>query len=369
MEISIYIILFGDLGFLYDILSTIHHKVKEIIIVDGPYIYNIDYLKKLGVYYDEHSKPDELTRIIEKYNVKYFNKIFNNEEEKRIFGYNCCSCDNILLVDADEFFIFDENKIIDFINSEKSVTGFGIYNMNRVDMYFDDYCTKLVLFKKNQITAQEHLDYLWLIGCKTNPPDNNKIYNEKMGDIYHQTLNRSRYNNIIKYIFYITLYFYNKNENKLFDNYDLDYLIDCLGLENLLNIFYHSHIGLIGMPHKDTQVLRWVLPTIISHSRYNSNHKDAILKPENLLVKGIPFFCYTDESIFYFENVKNMEITVYRYQILKTRVVCNYKFETNNFNDNFTIQLEKNHDIINVVMFNCLETINENITCKVKISN
>ena len=41
MEISIYIILFGDIGFLDDILSTICDKVKEINIIDGPYIYNI----------------------------------------------------------------------------------------------------------------------------------------------------------------------------------------------------------------------------------------------------------------------------------------------------------------------------------------
>jgi hypothetical protein len=144
LEISVYIILFGDFGFLDDILSTIYNNVKEIIIVDGAYSYNKPILEKLGLYYDANSCPQELQDIIKRYNIKYYNKIFENEAEKRIFGYNACTYNNVLLVDADEFFDFNLISLKEFINSDQSVAGFEIYNMNRTGIHFDEVSFKKV---------------------------------------------------------------------------------------------------------------------------------------------------------------------------------------------------------------------------------
>ena len=360
-NISVYIILFGDLGFLDSILENIHDKVKEIIIVDGPYVYNIEYLKKMDLFYDTNSKPQQLIDIIEKYNVVYFNKVFKNEEEKRIFAYNQCSYENILLVDSDEFFVINERMINRFISSKFYVGGFGIYNMNKVNLTFDGFCTKFVLFKKSVINSEHHLDYLWLVGCKQNEKNNSYLFSERIGTIYHQTLNRTKYNNIIKFIFYITLYFHNKNESRLFDNYNIDDLIKILGTQNLQTIFYHSKLDLIGMPPDTNKKLNFIKPTI-NLDQFSSNHCDAILKGESLMVKNIPFFCYINNITFYFENVKELDITIYTYNINQKPVLKEYKLNGSIFHFDLNV-----NSYATVAMFLCKETIDDNIICKVKV--
>jgi len=360
-NISVYIILFGDLGFLDTILENINDKVKEIIIVDGPYVYNIEYLKKLDLFYDAHSKPQQLIDIIDKYNIVYFNKIFKNEEEKRIFGYNQCSYENVLLVDSDEFFVINESLINRFISSKFYVGGFGIYNMNKTNLFFDRCCTKFVLFKKSKISAEHHLDYLWLVGCKQNEKNNSYLFSERLGMIYHQTLNRTKYNNIIKFIFYITLYFHNKNESRLFDNYNFDNLIEILGVENLQTIFYHSKLDLIGMPPDINKKLNFINPSI-NLEQFSSNHHHAILKKESLMVKNIPFFCYIENNTLYFENVKELDITIYTYNINEKPILKNYQLNGTVFHFDLNV-----NNYATIGMFLCKETLTDDIMCKIKV--
>ena len=52
-------------------------------------------------------------------------------------------------------------------NESKFVGRFDIYNMNRANVSYSKKIQKYVLFKKNKISAVDHLDYLWLVGCKT----------------------------------------------------------------------------------------------------------------------------------------------------------------------------------------------------------
>jgi hypothetical protein len=192
-KISVYIILYSDLGFLNNIISNIFDFVDEIILIDGPYSYNIDVFKKLNLFYDSSNKPEELVKILIKYSskLKYVYNIFENEEQKRIFGYQQCSHNIVLLVDCDEFFIINTNNINKFINSNKKVAGFSIYNMNRININIDKMETKNILFKKNLIDSREHLDYTWLVGCKQKKAKLENIYIEcPIGEIFHQTLNR-----------------------------------------------------------------------------------------------------------------------------------------------------------------------------------
>ena len=169
-KISVYIILYFDLDFLHDIISKIYHFVDEIIIVDGPYNYCLDTLKELNLLYNEDNKPEELVKILNDYSakIKYFYDVWENEKEKRMFGYKECSNELVLLVDGDEFFVFDFDRLKKFIESDKIVGGFYTYNMNRINMTFNDSTTttpkKFVLFKKNFFTPLEHLSYLWLVG-------------------------------------------------------------------------------------------------------------------------------------------------------------------------------------------------------------
>ena len=370
-EISVYIILFGDIGFLDDILSTVYKNVKEIIIVDGPYNYNKPILEKLGLYYDSDSRPQELQDIIKRYNIKYYNKVFKNEAEKRIFGYNACTYNNVLLVDADEFFDLNLDYIKQFITSDRSVAGFDIYNMNRTGFHFDEVSFKKVMFKKDKITNTQHLDYTWIFGYKQNLLDLDLIFDKSLGTIYHQTLNRTRTNSIIKYVFYMSLSYEN-----LFTNYNLDTLINLVGVDQLLDIFYHSLIGMIGMPTPD-KILKYMnfpeneLKTILTSGKYNFNHMDAEIKKENVLIKSVPFFCYPcskSKMVVNFENVKKMRIKKYEFEINKPCVVTQYHLENQENNDTFNNENTFNNDNSIVVWkFTCLETLTESVICKIKL--
>lgn len=167
-KISVYTILYYDLQFYEDIIKNIYDLVDEFVIIDGPYSYAIETLKQFNLFYEEHNKPDELTNIIEKYSkIKYKYVVCDTEEEKRMIGYNMCSNNLVLLVDTDELLNIDINKISDFNkNNNKFVNCADIYNMCDYNINFNKLCQKYVLFKKEKISAVDHLNYTWLIGCK-----------------------------------------------------------------------------------------------------------------------------------------------------------------------------------------------------------
>jgi len=147
-KISVYTILYHDLQFYEDIVQSLYHIVDEFIIIDGPYSYAIDTLKKLNLFYDEPNKPSQMNMLIQKYNkIKYKYVICNTEEEKRMIGYNTCANDIVLLVDTDEFLIIDSKKINNFINNTKKfVCCSDIYNMCDYNVNFNKITTKYILF-------------------------------------------------------------------------------------------------------------------------------------------------------------------------------------------------------------------------------
>lgn len=376
-KISVYIILYHDLGFLDDIIKLIYDQVDEIIIIDGPYSYNIETFKKLHLFYDENNKPQELVNIINKYSskIKYYYNIFINEEEKRLFGYKKCSNNIVLLVDTDEFFILDMSKINFFINSNKSVGGFSIYNMNRTNIHFDNKVTKFVIFKKNQISELQHLDYTWLINCRQNLKNENLVLlNNDLGVIYHQTLNRNKFNNIIKFIFYICLHFHIKNEKKLIlEDYSIENLLEFLTIDELSDIFYHSKQDLIGIPPDIDKI--WYLKNDISINldKYKNNHSEAFFKNNSLALKNINYFCYLELNInninkivITFDNVKNVNINLYEINSDEKIIINSYNFEISNneiiINKEFT---KKNNYLNFAIMFNCNNTINNNCIYKI----
>ena len=372
-KLSIYIILFSDLDFLNDIISLIYDNIDEIIIVDGPYSYNIHELKNYELYYDENTKPSQLINILNKYSnkIKYYYKLWDTEKEKRCFGYDKCTNNNILLVDCDEFFILDINKINQFINSNKSVCNMDIYNMNRININYDKVVQKSVLFKKTHITSEQHLSYLWLVGVNNlAPKDQNNIYNGTVGVIYHQTLNRNKYNNIIKFIFYITLYHKNNNNNISILNHDISNLKLTLSNDTLLNIFYHSKIELIGMPSNN---ILYYIDVPINLDKYNTNHMDGYFANNSFALLNTPYYCYIcKESISniscYFDNVKIITCHLYEINLNEPYHIYEHNkinIENNMCTLNFNIQLKPNH-INYIMMFNCSETIDKSSIILIK---
>jgi hypothetical protein len=374
-KISIYIILYYDLDFLEDILDNIINYIDEIIIVDGPYKYCIDSLQQFNLMYNENNKPDILNKILNKYEnkIKYYYNIWENEKEKRIFGYSKCNNDIILLVDCDEFFIFDINNINSFIKSDKYVASFNINNMCRININFDNETKKYIIFKKKYINEIQHLSYTWLVGVNglEDKNINNMEINYSLGKIYHQTLNRNKKNNIIKYIFYISLYNINNNiENKLIQNYNEKELLKNINVDNdtLLNIFYHSLIELIGIPKN--KILKQNNNVLINLNKYSNNHIDGFFKENTIALKNIDYYAYvnlnTNHIHIKFENVKNIKVDIYQIFINEEYNWQYFHFEVSNnevfFNYN---KYNKENLLCNIIFFNCLQTLNSDSIYKI----
>jgi hypothetical protein len=358
-KISAYIIIYHDNQFINDIINGIYDFIDEIIIVDGCFKYCLDILKKLNLFYESNNIFSKYTK------VKYFSNIWENEKEKRMFGYNQCSNDIVLLVDSDEFFVLDKKNIIDFVNSDKYVAGFDIYNMNRININFDDKSRKNILFKKQYINAHQHLSYTWLVGVKDlELQNNNYIFENSMGTIYHQTLNRNKFNTIIKFIFYSRLWYLINDINKIDElyGYKVDFLLQKISIEDIYNIFYHSYLS------PQNKILQLNENNIVPKI-YNTNHLDGYLKPSTLL-QNVNYYFYIDNPniCIQFENVKSCVIELYEIALDKLyyKHTKNYDVEDNKINILFDTQYDK--CIEYVICFNCV-MINDVIGKIISIEN
>lgn len=317
-RISAYTILYKDLQFYEDIIQNIYDYIDELVIIDGPYSYAVDVLKKFNLFYDAKNKPDCLEYLINKYpKIKYTYSVYESEEEKRIVGYNLCSSDIVLLVDTDEFININFEMLSAFISdNSKYVCGADIYNMCDNNVHFDDLTQKYILFKKEKISALEHLDYTWLVGCKQNKKNISYISKYKFGSIYHFTLNRNKQNNIIKFIFYVLLHRKISNQPyNLFDQYNNDYLIKYLSVDEILNIFIHAQEQRINIP-KNVSNLR-LLETnseLKKLEKYNKNLLDYNFRNKMKCMVNIPVFIRVEkdksEYILKSNNIMNLNIEI-----------------------------------------------------------
>lgn len=374
MDISAYIILYYDFHFLEDILKNIDYQVEEIIIVDGPYTYTIETLKKFNLFYDENNIPQEVNILKNKFpKIKYYYKIFDCEEEKRKFGYEQCNCNNVIAVDTDEFIKFDDEKLLNFLNNENKFVGnFKIYNMcnYNINMHVNTL-QKYVIFKKSKIDAEHHLDYTWLVGCKQKEKIIRYMDQESIGIMYHQTLNRKCINQIIKYIFYISLHYQTQNQPITFFDDDIEKLF-INEKENFLRLFRYSRIELLNIPKDNgNHILNINHDTFIESLKiYENNDEDCYFnkigcikchKNINVFLKSKP-----DETIFklFLENVKKIEVTVI--SIFLSSVYIPYKNEKFHVDfDDFKSKLS--FPLINsnnehqlycyIIKLNCIETI------------
>lgn len=382
-KISAYTILYYDTEFLDHIYNILDQYVDEFIIVDGPYQYCLPFLNKLGLIYNEHNKPAELNRIIEKYGskIKYYYKVWKDEKEKRMFGYSMCLNDNILLVDTDEFIQIDNDKLNEFIDSDKSVGQFSIFNMNRININIGLKTTKNIIFKRDYVSAFQHLSYIWLILVNNlKIPQNNCVFDKlNIGTIYHQTLNRNKFNSIIKFIFYTRLYHYNYQMNlNTIHGYDIDDLLKKLSVQEILDIFYHSSIDLIGIP-KDN-ILYENKNVNLDLSNYKLNHKQAYYNKNSIMIKNIHYCCYINlnDNINFiklsFENVKDVDIKLYEISLNKPYIIHNYNFKDINNNVLLEVSLKNKikRNLCFVLWIKVNNTINDEIICKladIKILN
>jgi len=368
-KVSAYTILYHDLQFYEDIIKNLYDIIDEFIIVDGPYSYAIDTLKKFNLFYDEQNKPNELNELIQKYpKIKYKYIICDCEEDKRMFGYNMCSNDLILLVDTDEFLNIDVDKLNIFMNNQKKhVCGAKIYNMCDYNINFNNLTEKFILFKKNKITALEHLNYTWLIGCKQTNKNTSYMSMDSFGLIYHLTLTRNIKNNIVKFMFYVLLYRKNNNQPyNLIDGYNNDELIEFMTPNEILNLFARVHKNRINIPD-DNCKLQLINDNdfMINFKKYSKNLLDFQFTNETKCVLNVPIHFRLNEVnkkyTLLFENVTNIDINIYYLYLNSISIKKSFSY-VNILNNMIEISNDSDNSIKYIyIELICNKTCDENI--------
>ncbi len=378
-KISAYIILYFDLDFIDLVINQIYHLVDEIVIIDGPYSYTYDIMKNFGLLYEENTKPEKLNEIIAKYDkIKYEYKVFEDEVEKRIYAYNKCSHDIIWLVDCDQIYTINEKNLTKFINNRhKYVGAFNILNMNRVDIGFNEVVQTLRLYKRKYIDAQSHINYLWLVGCKQNKKKVNQrcIENShRIGLIYHQTLNRTKFNNIIKFVFYVTLYRKSHDLSKqLLPYYDDNELLELVGSDQALEIFAHSRIDSLGIPsERESNILKKIDNVKVDLSKYQNNHTDFYFTPNKLGLRNIDSIHLLDENKYGdkiqidLDNVKFAHIKIYKINLNKRYDIEHHEFRSSVKDGSLVIDNHINNSYCALIHVICYSTVDNQPLFKIK---
>lgn len=373
-KISVYTILYYDFQFYEDIIKNLYDVVDEFIIIDGPYSYAIDTLKKFNLFYDEYTKPYELDELIKKYSkIKYKYVICDTEEEKRMIGYNMCQNNLVMLVDTDEFLNIDNTKLNIFINdTTKFVCFVDIYNMCDYNVNFNKLTKKNILFKKTKISDLEHLDYLWLIGCKQNEPIVDYLSHNSLGLMYHYTLNRNKQNNIVKFLFYTLLYRKTHNQPyNLIDGYNNDDLLRCMTTNEILNIVAHLNKNRINIP-TEVNNLQTIgdNETILFFKKKYKNLLDFYFINEMKCLLNVPVCLRLDKSkqeyILVFENVLSIEVNIY-YLYLNLAPKKQTYTHTNLSNNTIKLSNESdNNTKYMYIEFICKKTCNDNFIFTLK---
>jgi glycosyltransferase involved in cell wall biosynthesis len=113
---SAYLNVYNDREFLLQALRSIAPYVDEVVVVDGAYERLAPYLSALG--HDLVRSDERVYDAIESSGIPYrvVSRVWANQIEKRLAGYEQCTRRHVLRFDADEIFFADDNEIDRFLS-------------------------------------------------------------------------------------------------------------------------------------------------------------------------------------------------------------------------------------------------------------
>lgn len=167
MSISGYLSIYNDWDMLDDVLDSVVGVLDELVVVDGGYAWMADYLEQTGR--DPERSNQAMHDVLARFDLpkKVLTGRWNDEVEKRRAGYEACSGDYVLRVDADEIVHFDYDAVLDFVRSDCAMAEFIAalcLSPNRVQSTRQGWLPQVgFLFDRARISALEHLRYLWLV--------------------------------------------------------------------------------------------------------------------------------------------------------------------------------------------------------------
>jgi hypothetical protein len=164
-----YLQIYNDWSRLEVSLRSLAHHLDEIVVVDGAYDWMKEYAQGIG--WNPKKSQKEVYDILDKVGIPYraIQRTWRNQLEKRIAGYNACKSRYALRIDADEVLTFDDKLLSQFFKSEYAVASMSMHQHVTPDyvLVHDSNQRRIavqpVLFDKKQVSAEIHLNYIFLV--------------------------------------------------------------------------------------------------------------------------------------------------------------------------------------------------------------
>ncbi len=216
-SVSVVIQFFEDFDFIERVVELLAWA-DEIVVNDGPFQFTRELLEPL-VGRDLEQPSDRAADLFSHLSkrlevpIHYHYGVFAGEREKRIRGYALARGDVVLSVDADELLLLEREAVERFWESPSLVASFDCVNFTYLNLVCGKAGSPLVArkpfaFKRTAITAEHHLDYLWLVGVEQATVAAQDFLPEALCSGAHLTTVRSSYGASIKFGFYNCLYFH-----------------------------------------------------------------------------------------------------------------------------------------------------------------
>ncbi len=175
-----YLQIYNDWSCLEVSLRSLAEHLDEIVVVDGAYDWMMEYAKGIG--WNPERSQQEVYDILDKVGIPYrtLQGTWRNQLEKRIAGYNACKTRYALRIDADEILTFDENAWSQFVESDYAVASMYMHQHLTPDYVIahdgerQRVAVQPVLFDKKQVSAEIHLNYVFLVLPADALPEPNK---------------------------------------------------------------------------------------------------------------------------------------------------------------------------------------------------
>ena len=167
-KFSAYLSVYDDWDILPAALRSVAGHVDELVVVDGCYDWMAPALAGLGRN-PERSDP-RVYAAIEASGIPFrvIARTWANEVEKRCHGYAACQHDHVFRIDADEVLLFDDTALEQALSD-----GAAVGEMEMPIYIAPGWITRAaqrdtierqgLLFDRRRISAEMHLNYLWLI--------------------------------------------------------------------------------------------------------------------------------------------------------------------------------------------------------------
>lgn len=230
----------------------------RIYIWDGPY----DYLHRLELFGDDDSRLDGTPlgeRLLGDPRVIYRHRRWRDEAEKRVDAYAAVQEDLVILHDTDEFFQVDHQRLMAFWQSPYAVASQRTQNLyagglhgsdaHHTGVSMDTLPLKRVLFRRQAITPERHLDYCWLVGVQQQPTDERLVQPEPIGHAYHLTACRTARGQATKMAFYMSLALAKRGQNPVVQRLNELVAAGQVSRSTAKGIFLRGDAGYAGVPN------------------------------------------------------------------------------------------------------------------------